>query len=289
MRKTSAHLAALWILTGANSAVALETAPTGRPAGSAEDKPGAPSPSAPVPVEEAAGSYASPGSAEPASSPSAPRRPSEPAAPRGPPSPRGERPAAASDADGEESEPVIVPARDTVGGHLAVGAIVGLAVPFGSVDSSVAQSDLVGAGLYLGGDITYGVSRTVMVGAYGEVAMPAGQSCMCRPSWSDQNVSVIAAGPMLRYHLVQGTRFDPWLSYGFGFRRVSSGPDSFTGIDWARLQLGGDWYPASRLGLGPLLELSVGTFLDSSGALESKAVNAQFVLGLRVVFDSPGK
>ena len=57
-----------------------------------------------------------------------------------------------------------------------------------------------------------------------------------------------------------------------------------------RLQIGGDWYAASNLGFGPLLELSLGTFLGSTGAsLETKAVNAQFVLGGRIVFDSPGK
>jgi hypothetical protein len=306
MRNTS-RLAAIFVLTGIThslSAVAVEPAPTGPapaspaagPSSGAEAAPPsgtAPAPAAQVPVEEAAGSYAPPGSAESTTTSTPPPGPgSSPGAGSTPPQKPAPKPAsrAASDVEGgSESEPTIPLARDTVGGHLAVGAIAGLAVPFGSADSSAKMSDLAGAGLYLGGDITYGVSRTVMMGAYGEVAMPAGQTCACRPSWSSQSVSAIAAGPLLRYHLVQGTRFDPWMSYGFGFRRVSSGNDSFTGVDWARLQLGGDWYPSNRLGLGPVLETSIGTFFGSSGALESKTVNAQFTLGLRIVFDSPGK
>ncbi|HEX7669638.1 MAG TPA: hypothetical protein VF395_08650 [Polyangiaceae bacterium] len=309
MRNTS-RLAAILVLTGTThslSAAAVEpSAPSPGPsatpgaaagsAGAAAEPSSSPAltpasaPAAQVPVEDAAGSYAAPGSADSAAGSGSRATAGASSATNRPTPPRPMPTPAVSDADrGAESEPSIPLARDTVGGHLAVGAIAGLAVPFGSADSSVKLSDLAGPGLYLGGDITYGVSRTVMVGAYGEVAMPAGETCPCRPSWSAQSVSAIAAGPLLRYHLVQGPRFDPWMSYGFGFRRISSGKDSFTGVDWARLQLGGDWYPSSRLGLGPVLEMSLGTFFDSRGTLESKAVNAQFTLGLRVVFDSPGK
>ncbi|HVU04696.1 MAG TPA: hypothetical protein VHE30_23235 [Polyangiaceae bacterium] len=184
----------------------------------------------------------------------------------------------------EEDEDV-PPAHDTVGGHVAVGAIAGYAMPFGSLDSRVAQTDVVGPGLFLGGDITYGVSRTVMIGAYGEVSLLSGEGIH-----AEKDASSIAAGAMLRYHLVQGLRFDPWMAYGIGFRRQKVATDSVTGLDWARIQLGGDWYASSNIGFGPVLDLSLGTFLSASpGTLESKSVNAVFVVGGRLVFDSPGK
>ncbi len=184
-----------------------------------------------------------------------------------------------------DSDDSVRPARDTIGGHLVLGANVGLIVPFGLVSGGNAQSDLIGPGLWLAGDALYGVSRAVGIGAYAEVAMPAGKN-----DARGKDFTSIAAGAMVRYHLVQGVRFDPWLAAGVGFRRTGDGEASLTGIDWARFQIGGDWYAASQLGFGPIVELALGTFTGSSRIpLETKAVNAHFVIGGRIVFDSPGK
>jgi hypothetical protein len=265
-----------------------EEAPTPR------DEQAAPAANAPdralVPEEPSqltAGSARPAGAARPASSPHAGEPPRGGAATRGASAAGaapGGSPTDAEDSD-EPKTPLAPPARDTVGKHIAVGAVAGLIVPLGSVASGTAQSDTLSSGLVLAGDITYGVSRTVMLGAYGEVGMPSG-----RGAWAGQTASSIAAGPMLRYHLVQGVRFDPWLSAGIGFRRTSSGNDSVTGIDWTRLQIGGDWYATSQLGFGPVLELALGTFLDSTASnLGAKSVNAHFILGGRIVFDGPGK
>jgi hypothetical protein len=158
-------------------------------------------------------------------------------------------------------------------------------VPFGSIASGIPQTRTMGAGWSFGGDIAYGISRTVMLGAYVDVGLPDGQGPASRDSFT-----TIAAGPLVRYHLVQGISFDPWVAGGLGFRRTSGGGSSLTGVDWARLSLGGDWYPAPNLGFGPILELSLGTFFsESPGSLPTKALNAHFVAGLRVVFDGPGK
>lgn len=268
MRKTPARVVALFLLTSTSLAFAQDAA-TDAPA--TEKVPPADGPAPPAAPEEP------PHPAEGSGGPAGPGASGALDAPAGPSPP----PASAVVAEGEGTIP---PARDTVGGHLAIGALAGFAVPFGSIDSKVAQSDVLGGGLVLGGDVTYGVSRTVMVGAYGEFGKPADAG-----AWSGRAVSSIAAGLMVRYHLVQGTRFDPWMSYGAGFRRLTAGTDSFTGLDWARIQLGGDWYATSGFGFGPWLQMSMGTYLGSSGSLDSKSVNAEFALGLRVVFDAPGK
>jgi hypothetical protein len=173
--------------------------------------------------------------------------------------------------------------RDTVGGHFSMGAGPGLAVPFGSLASGAAQSDVLSTGFQIAGDVTYGVSRSVMLGVYGEWARLPGNGV-----WEGESATEIGVGPLVRYHLAQGVRFDPWVSYGLGLRTLSIGSESLTGIDWARIQVGGEWYVASALGFGPYLGMSLGTYFgDATSA--GKAVNGLFTVGLRIVFDTPGK
>jgi hypothetical protein len=188
---------------------------------------------------------------------------------------------------GDEAEEEVKPARDTVGGHVVIGVNAGLVLPFGSVASGVPQSRTMGVGSSYAADIAYGISRTVMLGAYFEVGFPQIHRVT---DVGPSSVETFAAGPLVRYHLVQGVPFDPWVAGGLGFRRTSVGGTAFTGVDWVRLSLGGDWYPAPNLGFGPILELSLGTFFaESPGTLPTKALNAHFVAGVRVVFDTPGK
>lgn len=183
-----------------------------------------------------------------------------------------------------ESEPAPRLARDTVGGHVSISLRAGYLVPFGSFASQAPQSDVLDPGWLFGADAAFGINRNVMLGLYGDFAMLGTSGAS-----SQHDASSLAIGPFVRYHLAQGTRFDPWLSYGLGLRRTAIGDRSLTGVDWARLQIGGDWYPASAFGFGPYLDLSLGTFLASSDTLPDKAVNAHFTLGVHAVFDFPGK
>jgi hypothetical protein len=159
-----------------------------------------------------------------------------------------------------------------------------LFVPFGSIDSAVAQADVMDPGYAVSGDITYGVSRTLVLGLSVQAGFSSGAGAL-----SSTDVTTLAVGPLVRYHLVQGTRFDPWVSFGVAFRRTTTDASTLTGLDWAHLQLGGDWYAGSQVGFGPLLELSLGSFVDSTGPLADGAINAHFLLGGRLVFDTPGK
>jgi hypothetical protein len=182
-----------------------------------------------------------------------------------------------------EPEETIAPARDTLGGHLDVGVNAAMLVPFGDVVAGVPQSRTMGIGLSLGGDVAYGISRTVMLGAYVDVGRPDAEA-------PGQSVTTISAGPQIRYHLVQGMAFDPWASAGLGFRYTKDGSTSFTGVDWCRLALGGDWYPSPNFGFGPFVAMSLGTFFGSSpGSINNVGLNAHFLLGGRIVFDTPGR
>ncbi len=209
----------------------------------------------------------------------------EPRAPEIPTPTLRAQPTLARTGDAEADQAAEVkPARDTLGRHFALGAMAGVFVPFGSFQSGASQSSLLDPGLVIGVDAGYGISRTVVLGAYGDFALPQATDA-CR----ECKVTSIAVGPMIRYHLVQGLRFDPWLSVGAGFRRTSTKTVTFTGIDIARFELGGDWYPAPSFGFGPFMELGFGEYTGSSAAIQTHAVNAEFSVGLRIVFDAPGK
>ena len=73
-------------------------------------------------------------------------------------------------------------------------------------------------------------------------------------------------------------------------RGTSEGNVSYRGIEWLRLQVGGDWYPASVLGIGPLFELDMGIYSTKpQGSIGEVAPHWQFVTGLRLTLDIPGR
>jgi hypothetical protein len=181
--------------------------------------------------------------------------------------------------------PRVTLAHDTLSGHISVGAAASLFVPFGSFQEDLPQSTLLDPGLGLRLDVAYGVSRTVMLGLYGELALPDGSS-----TWAGEKAQSIAVGPFVRYHLVQGVPFDPWIGFGAGFRRTSSGDQAYTGVDVARVQIGGDYYGFSNVGFGPLVELAVGTYVAADGtSMGAGSIYGNFTVGGRLTFDGPGK
>jgi hypothetical protein len=263
---------------------ATETSPY-RPSGEDDATPAEPAPPvAPVPGSTPAaqeGSHTGTGEQTPAAAPSSEGSDEADTAPT--PAPGK---ASSSKPPEEDAESARIPlARDTLGGHIAVGAAASLYLPYGSLQEGQAQTDLMDPGFGFRLDAGYGVSRTVVLGVYGEFASPQGDGV-----WAGKRAQSISAGPFIRYHLVQGVRFDPWVGFGVGFRRTSHGDESYTGFDFARLQLGGDFYGLSQFGFGPLVEFAMGTFVAADGvALGTKSVNANLTVGIRFTFDGPGK
>lgn len=189
------------------------------------------------------------------------------------------------------SAPPLVPsAVDTLSGHLSLAGSAGVAVPFGEVQQNMAQSKVMGTGWGFGAELGYGASRSVVIGAWGQ-ALRLGGGSAC----STCSTTSFALGPFVRYHLVQGTRFDPWMSAGLGFRTTkitgaAGGDLSYSGLEWLRLRVGGDWYAFSRFGFGPYLELDAGHYLSRPAqASGSAAAHMDFQAGLRVIIDLPGK
>ncbi len=87
------------------------------------------------------------------------------------------------------------------------------------------------------------------------------------------------------------------MSAGLGFRSTTIDPGSsgaeettYSGIEFLRLQVGGDWYAFQNVGFGPFMELDMGRYISRSpGDLGDTANHWHFILGARVSLDVPGK
>jgi hypothetical protein len=206
--------------------------------------------------------------------------------------PLGPPPGAEPDEELEEPElPMTPPAIDGLGGHFLLGAGAAYQKPFGKFGSGMRQSSQVDGGLSITVDAGFGVSRQIVIGAWGQwFRLPEGSEC------EECSATGLAGGPLVRFHLVQGLRFDPWLSFAVGYRdlQLENGDNGsevlkFKGVDWARLQVGGDWYPAANFGFGPFLELVSGGYFDRPEAAGSLRTYWQWSAGMRLTFDVPGK
>ncbi len=143
-------------------------------------------------------------------------------------------------------------------------------------------------GLGTGLDAALGVNRNVALGLYADL-LPMRDPASC----PDCSPVSLGGGAFVRYHLVQGLKFDPWASYGVGFRTLGISPDGnterYVGVEWLRITFGGDWYPSDFLGLGPYLELGAGNFLSVPADRDPGGTYFHFQSGLRVNLDLSGR
>lgn len=185
----------------------------------------------------------------------------------------------------EPDQPLLEPipsAHDTLGGHFVLGAALGAKWQFGNLEQDQKLNDRLGTALALNLDLGYGLTRNIVLGVWGEFdnhGTPSG----CRVCNGGKS---FAGGPFIRYHLVQGTRFDPWGEFALGVRSTNvdtdAGSKDYFGVDIMKLTLGGDWYPTSNIGFGPYVSFDWGTYGSSGG-------HTGLATGLRVVLDIPGK
>ena len=205
--------------------------------------------------------------------------------------------------DSDAPLPLVARAKDLLSGHFMAGASVGPAWSFGKLGSELAAVRGLGTGLSLQGDLGFGLSRSMVLGVWGSYARYAdGDSCASSanptPDCSGYSFGV---GPFVRYHLSQGLRFDPWVSIGAGYRRVHFKEDTaladpyvtesrtFSGLSFLRLELGGDYYLWSGVGLGPFGALSLSSYTDRPEGAGEARVNTELSLGLRLLLDLPGR
>jgi hypothetical protein len=187
----------------------------------------------------------------------------------------------------DDTSPLIAPAADTLGGHLVLALSPAVAVPGGSFDRSQPAARL-GPGWGGGADIGFGINRAVALGVYGQYFVHQRGSGPTRVTASEFTV-----GPFVRYHVVQGLRFDPWVLVGAGYHAATvterGVKQKFSGLQWLRFAVGGDYYLFSGLAFGPFVELDLGSFLEHPAKNTPATVHFAFLAGLRFTFDTPGK
>lgn len=174
--------------------------------------------------------------------------------------------------------------RDSLTGSLHLSPSVAWVGPWGELSGSRSAARSLGNGVGLGLDAQYGLSRTLQIGAWGHLDEYAGAD-----TCSTCSAESIALGPTVSYRLAQGTRFDPWVSVGTGYsftsaRTADAAEANFSGPEWLRLALGGDWYLASMFTLGPFGEFTFGTN-DATPVGESRGgLHFRVATGIRFSF-----
>lgn len=210
--------------------------------------------------------------------------------------PAGSSAAVDAEADDEELGPEAGAKRpagpDDRSGHVLLHGRAGFSVPFGALSTDLAAGRVVSAGPAFGAHAGIGLSRVTVLELSGSYAMlPAASGCSgCSGRSFDLGLGFV-------YHAAQGIAFDPWISYGVGYRRadlswseeaplsaeLSDG--TFHGLDVARIALGGDFYPVPSFGVGAFAELDVGTYLSRPGEGTGAAAYGFFQFGVRLAFD----
>ncbi len=187
---------------------------------------------------------------------------------------------------------------------MVLSASAAISGPLGELQRGYGARDL-GAGFGASFDAAFGLSRVIAIGAWAQV-LTYSNSSACRfwhlPQQSRDPCSAtsVAFGPLVRYHLLQGMRFDPWLVIGPGYRRITqetpAGTKTYAGVEWLHVVIGGDYYLLSGVGIGPWVAIDGGVFTKRPrpflprGAPHVKtAWHTEFVTGLRLVLDIPGK
>ncbi len=178
-------------------------------------------------------------------------------------------------------------APDQLAGELLVRAGVEVVGPVGSIATDVAADDLTASGVGFGASLGLGVSRQaelVLSGGFATLQDPS----RCSPCGGD----TARVGLGLAYHLAQGVAIDPWARWGLGFRttavddagatnRVAQEAVSgrYHGIDLTQLALGAMWSPTGGFGLGPYVEMDLGTYVARPDGAGSGAMYAFFTAG----------
>lgn len=208
---------------------------------------------------------------------------------------------AAADGDGGKADEDVgagearSAAPDKLTNHVLLHGDVGGAFSTGSLANNLAFSDRVGAGLSFGGGLGLGLSRYLALDVSASYAMLSG-STLC-PDCSGRSLDV---GVGFAYHVAQGFAIDPWISLGVGYRSATftgtlsdfaSTPidEAFRGLDLARIGLGGEFFPLPWLGMGPTLQLSVGTTISQPDPDQTAGIYTIFQVGFRIELDPVGR
>lgn len=181
-----------------------------------------------------------------------------------------------------EASATATPAPAAAGGGssgVEVGLRLGYALPMGSVAKApdpVGEQklgDLVKGAIPIWLDVGYRLNPNIYLGAYFQYGIvsinkdsPANSAC--NKSGVDCSASSMTFGVMGAYHIMPDQTFDPWVGLGVGYEMLSGkasaggveSKSSFSGLQFANLQVGGDYRVNKNLGIGPFVSFAIGQY-----------------------------
>lgn len=183
----------------------------------------------------------------------------------------------------------------------------GYAIPGGDfaegdvADGSTKMSDLVSGQVPLMVDIGAKVVPMLWVGGYFGFGFggPAGRlDDLCSADGGSCFALGLRLGAEAQVHFIPAGEVNPWLGYGIGYESLSlsrsggSGSDStvtLSGWEYAHFMGGVDFRLSRVVGLGPVVDFSLGQFdeisdEDVSLDIENTAMHTWITVGVRVVF-----
>jgi hypothetical protein len=182
--------------------------------------------------------------------------------------------------------------------QVQLGLRVGYAPAMGDVQKDQKMSDGVKAQIPIQLDAVYKVTKDIGVGGYFSYGFGQFASDAC-PTGEDCGASVMRFGVQGLYTFNQlKAPLVPWAGLGIGYElgKASVGDLDLTysGFEFANLQVGGDYRVNEQFAVGPYLQFSIGQYskvkaesggLSASADIEETAMHQWFGFGIRGSFD----
>jgi hypothetical protein len=176
---------------------------------------------------------------------------------------------------------------DTLKSHILPYAGIGYTAGFGNIDTRTPMRGTLASGPELSVGLGYGLSRNVDIGIGATLApLSGGGDC---PDCSARSMNAVA---YIGYHLVQGTRFDPWVRFGAGVSALHLSTPlanfNYVGVSWTNATVGGDWYATRHFGIGPVISLAFHSYVEHPKD-RSTSIAETLTASLRLTFDAGGR
>jgi len=181
----------------------------------------------------------------------------------------------------------------------------GFQVPFGQVAASSNMGDTFSGQVPIGIDLGWKFIPQLFVGLYGSLGF-GGTSGATAGACAALEVTCVTASLRLGLealvYLAPSANIDPWLGYGIGIESTgfsaSNGnqtvSDAVAGWEFGHFMVGVDFRLTKYIGLGPLLDFSLGQYSSEStkdasgnstnGSIAQQALHEWLLIGGRVSF-----
>ncbi len=201
-------------------------------------------------------------------------------------------PAPAKDEDASAQPKPLPPDERTGVFHLGLRG--GIASPVGQLGERLWFDQVVTGGPSAELSLGIGVGRHASLELSGGFGwLPSASSCTIACEGY-----TFGGGLALAYHPIQALAIDPTLSFGVGYRgfllRGTTGASPpqvlgeapFHAIDFARVAVATDFFPAPFVGIGPVLEADVGMFVDGPQVGTLGSAYVLLSASLRITFEA---